>query len=196
MIRIGFVGVPGSGKTSTARGLAAFCRGDDKLKSVELVHEYARRYIAKYGTIDTVQDQYRVLQKQLDWEDSIPKGSTDIMITDSPVHLGFLYVMELRKCTHKDTVFVNDIFKKMNTLNVPPRYDIIFYLPPRLKPVQDGVRDTLHFDEEWRSSADQTIRNIFTLFPPGKFIEINSMPMEDRIEECLGHLRTLIQSQQ
>ena len=52
MKRIGFVGVPGSGKSSVARGLAA--RGYEKLKKVELVSEYARRFISKYGTIDQV----------------------------------------------------------------------------------------------------------------------------------------------
>jgi len=194
MIRVGFTGVPGAGKTSTARGLAAYCRGDEKLRKIELVHEYARRYIAKYGSIDTVMDQYRVLQKQLDWEDSIPADSTDVMITDSPVHLGFLYALELRKDTPKDAVFVNDIFKKMNTLNTPPRYDIIFYLPPKLKPVKDGVRDPLHFDEGWRREADETIRHIFKLFPPKNFVRVESTDMEDRVEECLTHLKKIINS--
>ena len=185
MIRVGFAGVPGSGKSSTARGLAAFCRGNDKLKKVELVSEYARRYIAKYGTIDTVMDQYRIMQKQLDWEDSIPTGTTDLMISDSPVHLGFLYALELRVATPKDTVFVNDIFKRLNTINVPPRYDIIFYLPPILSPVDDGVRATTHFNDKWRSQADETLRFIFKLFPPASFVPITAVKMEDRIQECL-----------
>ena len=114
MKRIGFVGVPGSGKSSVARGLAA--RGYEKLKKVELVSEYARRFISKYGTIDQVSDQYKILQKQLDWENAIPQEETDVLITDSPVFIGFLYTLTLRNSNNlKDAMYVNDIFKNFSS---------------------------------------------------------------------------------
>jgi broad-specificity NMP kinase len=67
MKRIGFVGVPGVGKTSTARALTAYCR-QNEFKNIELVAEYARRFISKYGDIDTMSDQFRVTEKQIEWD--------------------------------------------------------------------------------------------------------------------------------
>ena len=86
MIRIGITGVPGSGKTTLARSVASVYR--NKLKRAELVSEYARRYISKHGNITFLWEQYRILEKQLEWENSV---KADILISDSPVHLGFLY---------------------------------------------------------------------------------------------------------
>ncbi len=187
MLRVGFVGVPGSGKTSTARGLAAFCRRDERFRKVELISEYARRFITKYG-IDQLADQFKVLLKQLEWEDVVPQEDTDLLITDSPIHLGFMYVLELRKHTQKDMMYMNDIFKKMNKLNQPQRYDVIFYLPPVIEPVEDGVRDKLHFDPSWREEANRRIINVFDLFPPKRFITIESTGLMDRVNECIDHL--------
>jgi nicotinamide riboside kinase len=183
MKRIGFVGVPGAGKSSLARGVAA--QSYNQIGKVELVQEYARRYISKYGAINQVSDQYKVMQKQLEWENSIPTDSTDVAITDSPVHMGFLYAMEMRDVTSiKDTMYTNDIFKTMNKLNCPPRYSIIFHLPPVWKPSKDGVRPEQHFQDLWREEADRKIQFIFKLFPPMQFVTITSETLEDRIAEC------------
>lgn len=187
MIRVGFIGVPGAGKTSTARGLAATCRKIERLKNVELISEYARRYISKYGPIENITDQYRILQKQLEWEENIPK-EVNVLITDSPVHLGFLYALELRKLDDvKEAMYLNDIFKRLNKLNCPRRYDIIFHLPPVLEPIRDGVRSEQQFDSNWRKEADNKLQLIFDIFPPKKFITINSTDLDDRVNECLGH---------
>ena len=59
MNRIGFVGVPGTGKSSIARGIAA--QSYKRIGKVELVAEYARRYLSKYGPIKDVSDQYKVV---------------------------------------------------------------------------------------------------------------------------------------
>lgn len=194
MLRIGFVGVPGCGKTSTARGLAAFCRGHEKLRKIELTAEYARRFISKYGDIDRVSDQYRIMQKQVEWEDIVPKEETDVIITDSPVFLGFLYALDLREIGNKkDVMYINDIFKALNKLNCPQRYDIIFHLCPILKPLKDGVRPELHFDEKWRDEADNKIQSIFKmLFPPKHFITLESISFEDRVNECIEHVLKIL----
>jgi len=189
MIRIGFTGCPGSGKTSTARALAAFCRSIDSLKRVELIPEYARRYIAKYGPITSIADQYRIMEKQIQWEDSIPQEETDILISDSPIHMGWLYVMECYPLKNqKELMYSNDVFKRLNKLNLPPRYDIVFHLPPVIAPIKDGVRSELHFDEKWRESSNNRIKFIFNLFPPLKFIEITSVGLKERVEDCITHL--------
>jgi len=68
-LRIAFAGVPGSGKTSTARAFAGLCGTGTNLRKVELVHEYAREHIAAYGSIETLADQYAVSMRQVEWED-------------------------------------------------------------------------------------------------------------------------------
>jgi len=167
MIRVGITGVPGSGKTTLARSLSSKCRGEDQLKNVELINEYARRYISKHGLITSILEQYRILEKQCEWEDSVCNDNLDLMITDSPVFLGFLYCTELQKSNSKEIMFFNDIFKKMVKLNFPEsRYDIIFHLPPILKPVEDGVRAEEHFQDDWREKSDSMIVSIFQIFKP------------------------------
>ena len=188
MKRIGFVGVPGSGKSSVARGVAA--QSYNRIGRVELVAEYARRFLIKYGAVTNVSDQYKILSKQMEWEDAIPTNDTDVMISDSPIHMGFLYVMEMRDVNNeKDTMYTNDIFKRMSKLNCPHRYDIIFHLPPLWKPTEDGVRPQQQFEDAWRNEADLKIQFIFKLFPPRHFVTLVSGTLEERIEECFQYCK-------
>lgn len=185
MKRIGFVGVPGSGKSAVARGVAASAY--NRIGKVELVGEYARRFLTKYGAVTDVFDQFRILQKQLEWEDIVPEKEIDVSITESPIHMGFLYVMEMRNPDdEKDTMYVNDIFKIMNKVNCPTRYDVIFHLPPLWLPSHDGVRPDNQFEENWRIESDSRIQFIFKLFPPKHFVTIQGTTLDARIEECLS----------
>lgn len=192
IITIGFSGVPGTGKSSLARAMSGILRYQEWSKNLDLVSEYARRYIAKYGKVNSVGDQYRLLEKQLDWESSICNDKLDIMITDSPIFLGMLYSWELRNPNDlKDTITINDIYKKMNKVNCPIRYDIIFHIPPIVKPVDDGIRDTIQLTDDWRKRNDERLRFIFEIFPPNHFIEIQSIDILDRVEECKKHIMNI-----
>lgn len=187
-IRVGFVGVPGAGKTSTARGLASACRRIEGLKNVELSAEYARRYIAKYGPIQAAWEQYRILKKQLDWEEAV--GSVDLILTDSPIFLSLMYAMALSNGTPKDVMVVNDLFSEMHKLNSPtPRYDIIFHLPPKVEPVKDGIRSEEQFDPTWRNKADKQLQAVFTIFTPRQFHTVEAVDREERIDECINVLQ-------
>lgn len=191
MFRIGFVGVPGAGKTTTARMFSGIVRSRTDVKTVELVSEYARRYISKYGPINELFDQIRILNKQLTEEQKFESDKLDLLVTDSPVFLGLNYAFELRQPgNNKHTMLINDLFKEMNKLNEIPRYDIIFHLPPVLKPVADGVRPELHFDDEWRKTADERIKAVFQIFKPVKLITVRSTLIDERVEECLEHFTT------
>lgn len=188
MYRIGFAGVPGSGKSTLARAVSAQLRSS-RFSKVELVSEYARRHISKYGKIESLSEQYRVTEKQINWENSVPVSSTDLLITDSPIFLGFLYALNLRDSSSvKDTMYLNDFYKLLNKCNINYRYDIIFFLPPVLKPVKDGVRPDLHFNEDWRTEASSGIEAIFKLFPPKHFMQINETALEKRVVESVDYI--------
>lgn len=191
MFRVGFIGVPGSGKTSTARGVASVCRSNNLTSSVELCSEYARRYISKYGPIEYIWEQFRLLKKQLDWEDSV--GEVDLLLTDSPIVLNLLYAKLLSTGSKKDTMLVTDLLSEVTKLNYPkPRYDIIFHLPPVLTPVDDGIRGAEQFDSSWRNEADIQLMAIARFFNPVVLYEVASVEMSDRVSECVSAIESYI----
>jgi deoxyadenosine/deoxycytidine kinase len=190
MIRVGFIGVPGAGKTTTARAVAGAVRMHTKFSTIELVDEYARRFIAKYG-IPSVYDQMRILNKQLTQEDKFPE-STQLLVTDSPIFLGLGYAMENREPGNgKHTMIINDLFKDMNKLNEIPRYDIIFHIPPKVEPVKDGIRPEHQFDPAWRQKMDLKLLSLFYVFPPHKLITIQSTSTNERVLEAMQYIREL-----
>jgi hypothetical protein len=85
-------------------------------------------------------------------------------------------------------MIINDLFSEMHKLNTPePRYDIIFHLPPKIEPVEDGIRSPEQFDPEWRAQADVALRSLFVLsFRPKLLHTVKSVTMDDRIKECLA----------
>lgn len=189
MIRVGFTGVPGSGKTSTARALVSKLRHHNEFKRMELVQEYARRYISKHGPMDGLWEQYRILCKQREWEDSVTNDKLDILVTDSPIFLSFIYAVLFPKKTKKDIMVCNDVFKLLNKLNFPEhRYDMIFHLPPVVNPVDDGVRVSQHLNSKWRETANKMIVTTMNIFPPKNYREITSTSLEERVDECIDIL--------
>ena len=126
MLRIGYIGVPSSGKTQVARALSSLAIVSEKFKTVDLVGEYARDYISKFGSIDSIHEQYRILEKQLEWEETKEKNPPELLITDSPIFLAFVYSMHYKEDTIKDAAVLSNIFKKLsNWSNFPWQY---FYL--------------------------------------------------------------------
>lgn len=191
-VRIGFSGCPGTGKSSLASSLRGDLKSVGTPRKVELVTEYARRHINKYGLPESVAEQQRMLRKQADWEDCACTDKIDIVFSDCPIFLGFMYALQMRDLTSfKDTMFLNDLFKEMNKLNCPPRYKIIFHLPPVKNPMDDGIRTAEQLTEEWRGEADALIRFVFKLFPPEHFIVLKEIDFYKQMEECKGHLSRL-----
>lgn len=167
MLKIGFSGVPGTGKTLMARALAAACRFIPALGGVELIDEYARSYINTYGPIETVWEQMRIFKKQLAREEKVPQ-SLGLLVTDSPVFLGLSYALELaRPGSRKDNMVVNDLWKEMHKLQLErPRYDLIFHLAPTFPAEADGTRGAGQLEPDWRHTMDKRQKAIFTLLAP------------------------------
>lgn len=166
---VGITGVPGAGKTTFSRALSTELRIQGVFNTVEYIDEYARAYIAKYGRISEVWEQVRIFNKQLQQERRF-HNSCEALISDSPVFLGFMYSVYLRReGNQKDAMILSDLFNEMIKLNVEPHYDVILHLPPVLKPANDGIRIAEHFQDDWRASADSFIRSIFQIFPPSRF---------------------------
>lgn len=188
MIRIGFTGLPGTGKTTLARMLSAELPKSTSLNNIELVSEYARRYISKYEAIESIWDQYLIMQKQLDWEDSVGT-EVQAIVTDSPVFLGLVYCLELKRGTIKDSMVFSEIMDKMLKLNIPPRYDFVFHLLPKVEPSRDGLRPDIHFDEDWRKDTEGTFHFIHRLFPPKNLYIVEQESVEDRLDFCLYTLK-------
>jgi len=179
---IGISGVPGAGKTSLARALASECRHMEKFKNVEIVSEYARRYISKHGSIDHIWEQYRVTGKQLEWELSIVK-ETDLIITDSPIYLGFLYAKSLVNFKdEKEVMIYTDLFKKL--VKFSNNYDLIVHLNPVFIPVKDGVRPEIHFDLKWRQESNDSLFTIYSIFGQKNIEIISELDMEKRVNLC------------
>jgi len=191
MKRIGIVGIPSTGKTTLARHLAGSLAGS-KFKNIELINEYARGYISKYGFTTSPAEQLLILDNQLKAEDSLPE-QTDLLITDSPIFLGFMYGLDIaEEGNMKDAKYINSLFSKMNNLNQPKRYDIIFYLPDKLTKQEDGVRPEQHLDPVWRKEAEKKLNATFTIFPSTHYIEITSVEIAERTKECIKHLNNLL----
>jgi nicotinamide riboside kinase len=187
MIRVGYAGIPGCGKTTTARAFAAACGKIEGLQKVELISEFARHYLSQHK-IENLSDQYFITRNQIDMERKIQKRNTDIMITDSPVPLGFIYALDLREDSPKDAMYLNEIFRLINEEITLKPYDLVFYLPPIIEPIRDGIRDETHITDEWREKAAQRILSAFDVFRPREFVALTSSKITDRVEESIKYL--------
>lgn len=185
MKRIGISGIPSSGKTSLARSLASAC--GKKYRHIELISEYARQYKSKHKSIDTIWEQIKITDTQIEWEDNVA-SKTDLIITDSPIYLGFLYAIDLVNFENtKDIIAYNDLFKRLSQLS--NRYDFVAHLNPVLQSVEDGVRDELHLNSKWREKSNSILLNLFNMFGQKNIVLIDTKEMDERVNICLNFIK-------
>ena len=192
MIKIGFSGIPCTGKTSAARAFAIAARELEGISKIELVSEYARSYISKHKSIEHIWEQYRIINKQSRWENSQP-DSVDLIVTDSPLQLAFLYACDAHTPDSKNDMVLSDIFKLILEESTARPYDIVFHLPPFAIPLEaDGVRPPLHLQPEWRKESDDFIRSSFKQFKPRNFFIVEEDTIDARVEFCIDKLKGLL----
>ena len=160
--------------------------------NIKIVEEYAREFIGEYGGIECLTEQYWIYHRQLARETHFTDDSVDALVTDSPVHVGFLYALNLKKSTKKDVGCLTDLFREMSLINLTPRYDIVFYLSPLDTVKKDGIRDEEHFSEEWRNTANEMLISIFRLFPPKHLVRIGPVDIEQRTSQCMEHITAIM----
>lgn len=184
MIRVGFSGLPGVGKTSIARGVVSKLAPDC---NVELINEYARRYITKYGFPEELWEQIRITENQLDWENSVAP-ETEVVVTDSPVFLGLVFALTFERKSIKDDMLLGDLFKKLINMNRQNQYDLIIHISENREVKDDGIRPALHLDPKWRKNTEHLIISTIQTFQPKRWIILKEEDYDKRVLESILHI--------
>ncbi len=191
MIRVAFTGAPDSGKTTLAKMVSA--KMNLKGYVPAYVHEFARDYITKYGIRpNTVAEQFYVLKVQEQREREMCSSSTQIMYTDCPIMLSYIYAIDLVRDA-KDLKMLSELYEETlrllgnpnissglrTELQIPkPRYDLIFYLRPFRETVKDDVRA-----QDWdRIGKLDTQVKSFLVLHGIVHTELTDTNMEHRVE--------------
>ncbi len=158
------IGSPSSGKSTLASGVHT------ELKKMGLnsmfVQECATDFIAEYGIPNTPVDQLVIFYKQLNRE-RMYLDSKDFIICDSSSLLNYFYFRGLfhNNLSQKDIAVINHMQKEiLKTIN---QWDHIFYLPPLLGNVDDGIR---YHNSEQIVKIDRWIKS---------YLEIENIKHED-----------------
>ena len=175
MIRVAFTGAPDSGKTTLAKMVSARLNLEGYVPAI--IHEYARDYITQYGIRpNTVAEQFLVFYIQYEREEHMCSQSTQIMYTDCPLMLSYIYAIDLVK-DDKDRDNLAYLYNK--TLDIlKDRYDLIFLLRPFRETVKDDVRA-----QDWDriGKLDKQIKAFLDLHGM-VHTELTSTKMEHRVE--------------
>ncbi len=115
MIVINLFGGPGSGKSTTAAGLFFKMKLDKRVKSVELVTEFAKDMVYAGRTMELRDNQLYITAKQHSRMRRLT-GKVDYIITDSPLIQGIMYTPE--DYFHSFKQLVLEVYSSFTNLNV------------------------------------------------------------------------------
>jgi len=136
---VGFLGAPGTGKTTLACAMKEYCLM--KEVSTDICTEYAREYCFRHGIPKHPYTQYRITRKQIDREDLLLKGTSDYVFTDSPVYLGYIYnILAIKSSDDKEVqTSLAEMYEEFVVAQIN-RYHKVFYIINDT-PYDDGCRD-------------------------------------------------------
>lgn len=136
-LRVGFMGVPGSGKSTVAQAVQVEMGSHDCLTAV--CPEYAREFITKNGPPEHIAIQQSILFKQLRKEDTLAHG-IDVLFSDSPVYFCYLYALLMADPSSKQQQKILRNLYKWGVLDHLERYDLLIWLPRQFEVIDDSVR--------------------------------------------------------
>jgi nicotinamide riboside kinase len=154
---ITFIGAPASGKSTIATSVHTELKKMGK-NSI-FISEVATDYIAEYGIPNKPEDQLVIFYKQTNREKMFI-NSKDYIVCDSSGILNYFYFRGLfdNKLSNKDIAIINHLQKEiLKTIN---QWDYIFYVPPILDNVEDGIR---YQDKKQILDLDRKIKSYLEL---------------------------------
>ncbi len=115
MVVINLFGGPGSGKSTTAAGLFFKMKLDNRVKSVELVTEFAKDLVYAGRTEELRDNQLYITAKQHSRMQRLV-GKVDYIITDSPLIQSIMYTPEDYFNSFKQLVI--EVYSSFTNLNI------------------------------------------------------------------------------
>jgi hypothetical protein len=175
------IGSPSSGKSTLASDIHTELKkcGSNSI----YVTEAATDFIAENGIPNTPVEQIVIFYKQLNRE-RMYLDSKDYIICDSSGMLNYFYFRNLfpEVLSNKDIAVINHMQKEiLKTIN---QWDYIFYLPPLLGNVEDGIRyhkneDIIKIDRWIKSYLE--IENI-------RHEDLSQVPLNDRAKWVIDRI--------
>ncbi len=137
MIKVALAGAQDTGKTTVARMLSG--RLSSRGILTHYVQEFAREYIPKAGSITSLAEELFLIEQQIKKERETP-DKMQVMVTDSPVFLAYVYstlMVDLRSIDKKSVMMLGRIYDKVLDHG---GYDLVTVLPVKWGVTDDGVR--------------------------------------------------------
>ena len=176
------IGAPSSGKSTLATDV------HKELKKMGrnsiFVPECATDYIAEYGVPNTPIDQLVIFYEQVGRENMFI-GTKEFIICDSSSLLNYFYFRRLfnSKLEEKDVSVINHLQKQiLKTIN---KWYKIFYVPPILDNVKDGIR---YHNENEIQKLDKWIKSYLEL-ENIDHVDLSEINIRERTKFILNNIK-------
>lgn len=137
---IGFIGAPGSGKTTLACSMKEYIIKYDL--SADICTECAREHIFRHGHPVDLGSNFYITLTQQEREDALLEGTNDFIFTDSPVWLSYIYALLIvQNFPVSDSPDILAHLYRSFVLDAADRYEKVFYICGRDEIEDDGCRD-------------------------------------------------------
>ena len=110
---------------------------------------YSEKYLGKNEDVFELDDFYNITLKQRELEDLAIKNANKIVLLDTDATITQYYC----------NMYLGEMNPKVETMIDPSRYDLVLYLKPDVKWVDDGLR--FSGEQNLRDSLDKELLNMF-----------------------------------